>query len=193
AWIRLGEHLAAQGRTAEARAAYESALERRPDSAEAAFRLGGLLQADGQVEEGAALVRAAMGRSPRFALPGSGDKPDTPERMAALRAMAVSVRISPRDPVLRNRYGNLLTDAGRPRQAIAQFEAAARLLPASAPLAFNTGNALMLLGEMEEAKERYEAALRLDPGFAGAEHNLSVVNAALKDPGETAVRSLSFR
>ncbi|MBI5596385.1 MAG: tetratricopeptide repeat protein [Elusimicrobia bacterium] len=191
AWIRLGEVLEAQGRPEDARAAYQDALERRPDSAEAQFKLGRLLSAAGEEEKGGAMMKAAMGRSPRFALPGNGDKPDTPERMAALREMEVSVRISPRDPVLRNRYGNLLTDAGRPRQAIAQFEAAALLLPRSAPLAFNTGNALMLLGEMARAKERYETALRLDPGFVGARQNLSVVAAALEDPGEKGVRRLS--
>lgn len=193
AWVRLGELLEAQGRPGEARAAYESALERRPDSAEAQFRLGGLLQSLGDAEKGGALLRAAMGRSPRFALPGDGDKPDTPERVAALKAMAEAVTRSPADPVLRNRYGNLLVDSGRPRRALAQFEAAARLLPDSAPIAFNAGNAWMLLGELGKAGESYETALRLDPAFEGARQNLSIVAAAYKSHKNKVGESSPFR
>jgi len=59
--------------------------------------------------------------------------------------------------------GELKIAAGRPEEAVAEFELALKRRPALIAAHLGLGNALACMGRNEEALEKYEAALRLRP------------------------------
>ena len=86
--------------------------------------------------------------------------------------------------------GCALDDAGRPREAIAHYGAAARLAPAYARTYYNWGNSLMSLEDYPAAEQHYRRAIRLKPQLTMAHNNLGV---ALKRQGRLDEAEASFR
>ena len=74
--------------------------------------------------------------------------------------------------------GQALEAEGRPKEALARFDAAIASAPAWSRAHMNRGNALLALGDIEAARAAYEAAVRLDPGSAPAHYNLGNALAA---------------
>ena len=58
-----------------------------------------------------------------------------------------------------------LRDAGRPREALVQFERVVREQPAMAAARLNLALTLSLLGRMPEAMAHYREARRLNPAL----------------------------
>jgi tetratricopeptide (TPR) repeat protein len=86
----------------------------------------------------------------------------------------------PGNVAARNNYGNILSQAGRPGEALAQYDEAMRLKPDDAEAYYNAGNTLTRLGRLPEAIARYEQALRANPNMPDAQTALGL---ALEDAG----------
>jgi tetratricopeptide (TPR) repeat protein len=86
----------------------------------------------------------------------------------------------PGNVAARNNYGNILALAGRPGEALAQYEEAIRLKPGEAEAYYNSGNALTRLGRLPAAIAQYEQALRANPNMPDAQTALGI---ALEDAG----------
>ncbi len=122
-----GSGLMALGRWQEALVSFDAALVIRPVYANARFNRAAVLAAMGDLDgalEGYAGLLAA--------------KPENPD---------VLIRMAD----LLNNRGLILTDTGRPLDALADFERALSLDPRHGPAMLNKGGALFALGRFEEA------------------------------------------
>ena len=79
-------------------------------------------------------------------------------------------------------FANLLSQQGRPAEAIRHYEAAIRLAPTYPEIHYNLADALVKTGRSREAVGQYEEALRLRPDYAAAHANLGTTLVALGDP-----------
>jgi len=86
----------------------------------------------------------------------------------------------PGNVAARNNYGNVLAQAGRREEALAQYAEAIRLEPDNAEAYYNAGNALKRLGRLPEAIAHYERALRANPNMPDAQ---TALGTALEDAG----------
>ncbi|HTX65109.1 MAG TPA: tetratricopeptide repeat protein [Opitutaceae bacterium] len=108
----------------------------------------------------------------------------TVQRNAAYRSeeaiWADTVAKRPGNAYAHNNYGNILAQAGRLPEAMAQYEAALRIDPGYADALYDAGNALKRLGRLPEAIARYREALRAKPELPDVEDALG---RALVDAG----------
>jgi len=92
------------------------------------------------------------------------------------RALAAAApNSSAYDAVLRNDLGLVAVRAGRPEEAVTEFQTALALDPTFAAAAVNLGNALATIGRLPEAAERFAEAIRADPKAAEAHVGLGNV------------------
>jgi tetratricopeptide (TPR) repeat protein len=70
--------------------------------------------------------------------------------------------------------GVQLSQAGKPSEAVGQFEQALRLYPNYPKAHLNLGIALEQLGRLQDAIDQYQQALLLNPDYAKAHFNLAV-------------------
>ena len=75
----------------------------------------------------------------------------------------------------RNNLGIALTEAGRPAEALVQYERALRLQPIDPVSHFNAGHALVALDRTPEAIARFAEAVRLSPAYTDARYNLGLL------------------
>jgi tetratricopeptide (TPR) repeat protein len=87
-----------------------------------------------------------------------------------------AVSLAPSDIGCRNALGLCLLKLGRPREALAEFDAVVGLDPALSYAHLNRGNALQAAGDVGGAKLCYERALALDPRQAMALAGLANIN-----------------
>jgi tetratricopeptide (TPR) repeat protein len=73
-----------------------------------------------------------------------------------------------------NNLGNVLVEAGRPREAVAHYVEALRIKPDYADAHNNLGLALARLGQVDEAIAHYAEAVRLRPAHVDAHVNLAL-------------------
>jgi len=78
----------------------------------------------------------------------------------------------PSNPRAHYNLGIALANAGRPREAILQYEEAVRLPPDAPDPHFNLASLLASAGRASEAIHQYEEGLRLEPDSAEAHFNL---------------------
>jgi tetratricopeptide (TPR) repeat protein len=78
-----------------------------------------------------------------------------------------------------NNLAALLTDSGRPQEAIGHLQEALRLKPEFADAYNNLGNALLGIGRQEEAIEHFRKAVELKPAFPAGHYNLGTALARL--------------
>ena len=142
----LGLYLKAEGRYAEAHAAFQTALEREPDSPDLRNNIGVLLEKQGRHEEATARYRETLRLNPQHQI--------------AMRNLAT----------LLINAGVLLSNQGRHEDAIARFREALRFDPQYqtamqnlATLLSSTGALLSQQGRHEEAIARFREVLRLNP------------------------------
>ncbi len=91
------------------------------------------------------------------------------------------VEKSPGTLAFRRDFGWALLDAGRPADAVEQFEAAVEIDPGSAAAHYGRGEALHWLGsDPREAERAFREALRLDPAMAAAHVGLGNVLGGLE-------------
>jgi tetratricopeptide (TPR) repeat protein len=148
----LGNALYLEGRTAEAAAEYERALELQPaDNAEAQYNLGSCLLQEGRLAEAAVRLREA-------------------------------VRLAPLNPDGHNQLGSALAQSGRLDEAREEFERAIALAPDRPELHYNLGNVWAMAGRRPEAAAEYRRALQLNPAFADARAALERLPAGPGNP-----------
>lgn len=87
----------------------------------------------------------------------------------------------PNNPRAYDQHGEALVEAGKPREAITDYEHALALNPDSTQTHGLFGNALLAIGQPTEAAEHYRRALELAPHLAHNHQNLAAALAALGD------------
>jgi tetratricopeptide (TPR) repeat protein len=90
-----------------------------------------------------------------------------------LRIWTDTVAKVPENARARVHLGDALSSAGRPEEAVAQYESALRLDPRSAPAHVHLAGVLLALGRLAGAVTHYESALQLQPGSAATHANLA--------------------
>jgi spermidine synthase len=147
AWNALGRHLAALGRTEEARAAFRQAVERQargPGAASARNNLGAMLLRKGDLEGAERLLRQALLADPDL-------------------------------PAARANLGLVLKLRGDRAGAEEQYRAALRLDPLNTDARYNLASLLRLAGRVAEAREELSRLLRVDPADLEAERALQEI------------------
>lgn len=135
------------------------------------------------------VLRAGLGRRVWFvvAAAAAGLGWLTVQRNTVYRSDAAiwqdTVAKRPGNAAARNNYGNILAQAGRPGEALGQYEEAIRINPDYAEAHHNAGNALTRLGRLPEAIACYERALAANPNMPDA---LTALGIALEDSGRGA-------
>jgi tetratricopeptide (TPR) repeat protein len=76
--------------------------------------------------------------------------------------------------VMLNNYANVLSEQGRPAEAVKYHTESLKFLPNSADIHNNYANTLKVLGRLDEAIEEYRIALKLNPNSAMPHYNLAV-------------------
>ena len=147
AQFNYGNALKKAGRTEEALAAFDQALERKPDYAAALAARAELLNIRGNRLRENGLYADALASYER----ALADVPHYPD---ALNNRAVALWSMARFP-----------------QALAGFDAALAINPGYVEAHYNRGNALRDMLRLDEAMASYDRALAIDPGFAPAHSN----------------------
>jgi tetratricopeptide (TPR) repeat protein len=185
----MGEMLALEGRTDEAIAFYEKALDITPDYGMAHCNLGDLLQKQAKLDEAEWHYRETIRIEPKFA----GGYAKLAELLLkegryqeaeghARRAL----ELYPGYGKARSTYGRILSRLGRKDEAIGQFQEILQFDPENAIVHADLGNELLAQGRNEEAQLHARRAAGLRPRDPVALYNLGNVLAATGD-GEGAV------
>ena len=90
----------------------------------------------------------------------------------AVAHYSAAVRLKPEHLYYFN-LANALVDAGKPAEAVPNYQRSLRLSPNSSQTHHNLGLALQAQGQTEAAMVEFRAALRLQPDYESAEHNLA--------------------
>jgi tetratricopeptide (TPR) repeat protein len=162
-----GSILLQQGKTAEARAAFERALVLDAHLAPAKYNLAALLEAGGESDRADEFLLGALadglGEGPRrveeiaIAALGQGDV------ARAQRLLDGAIGHVPGDAALRIARGRLRIERRDCPGAFEDFDAARRAAPRMALAHGLAGTALMCLGRPVEARSALEQSLALDP------------------------------
>jgi len=167
--LNLGTMLDEAGRSEEAPAHLQRALELKPAHPETLASLGNVLNRLGRAREALPLLEQAVQLRPGFAQAhntlgvsfmalGQAEK-----GMAAFRR---AVEIEPSLVLAHVNLGWALANGNRHNEAVAQFEQARRLQPDSADLEFKWGLSLTLHGGLAEAVAHLTRAVELQPNDA---------------------------
>jgi tetratricopeptide (TPR) repeat protein len=161
-----GVILRGEGRAAEARAAFERALEIDPGLASAAWNLSDLLFAAGEVERADALLLRAAGAglpdATRFVIGRAIGYQRAGQGARSLALLEGAVAALPAERELRLFRGRYRVEAGDCRGALADFEAAIALGPADAAAHASAALAHVCLGERAAAARAARRSLELD-------------------------------
>jgi len=170
------------GRLEEARGAYRTLLERRPDDPNALYLLGALAYQTGNPAEAVDLARRALAAGAdaaechnilglAFQNLGRTSEAETSFQKA------IAIHTSPTFSI---NLGNLYCGQGRFDDAIAQYGQALALDPGHAGAHYNLGNAHRAKGELDRAAECFGRAVEHDPTHGNALAGLGQVLHALK-------------
>jgi Flp pilus assembly protein TadD len=178
AYTNLGMNSFQAGRTEEAIARFNQALELNPSDSEAHADLGVALAQQGRTGEAIVQYRQAVKVQPGYpeahndlgnALSGQGH---TDEAIAEYRE---ACRLKPDYADAYSDLGVALSKAGRMDEAMAEFHEALRINPALPDAHGNLGTALFQQGRTGEAVAEYREALRLNPDYAKGHYGLGNV------------------
>lgn len=97
------------------------------------------------------------------------------------RAFITLIKLHPKQPQLKNSYGNLLLQMGSPEKALSQFINAISLSRSYADAHLNCGRAYMALQQFAKARQSYAQSVRLRPDDINSIIGLAEAEAALKD------------
>jgi tetratricopeptide (TPR) repeat protein len=167
---RLGTLLAKTGETGRARAAYERALELKPDLAEASNDLGALLAQGGDLEAGIEHFRAAIASTPEYpdALNNLGYALLLSGRDEEARTLyEKALVLQPDFPEALNNLGLLVGRAGELDRAERYFRDALARRDDYGEAANNLALVLVARGQASEALRLLEGFLEKAPQFEG--------------------------
>jgi type IV pilus assembly protein PilF len=102
---------------------------------------------------------------------------DMSDRVRAEESFQRALRLAPEDSELLNNYGWFLCQTERPRESIAQFQAALRdpLYQTPARPLHNAGICSMRAGDLKGAESYFDQSFRIDPRNPVAMYNLSEI------------------
>jgi len=178
AYNNLGNMLVLQGKTAEAIAQFQRAIEIKPDYAEAHYNLAIVLDRQGKPGEAIDHYRKALEINPDFvaahnnlgmALLNQGRLEEASEQFH----LALD-----KDPTFAEAHSNLgflLSKQGRTAEAIKEYGKAIELNPNCAEFYSNLGNLLATEGQSAKAIEQFQKALEAEPDNAKVRLNLANV------------------
>jgi tetratricopeptide (TPR) repeat protein len=176
----MADTLAREGRSTEAVAEYQMALELNPNSADAESDLGSMLVTLNRPAEAEPHYLRALHLRPDFAEAENGlgaalalDGQTT----AAIAHYRAAVALNPALAMAHTNLAMALVAAGTTREAVVELLTAIRLDPTHAPWEFNVGALLMREGLPEDAAPHFTAALDLDPTFERARQALESIAA----------------
>ena len=152
----LAHTLGYKGERDEEIAILEDLKRLRPDSGRHLGCLGRALQARGRMEEGAAMLEAAV------------------------VASREGVRKQPGDAYAHFSLGFALFKQGKPDEAIAEYQKAIRIQPEDATFHDNLCEALGSQGKLEDAIAEHRIAIRIQPDFANAHNTLGHILSNVK-------------
>ncbi len=183
----LGQVLYREGRSAEAREAYERALELEPDFYHAQFNLGLLLADLGETDAALECYARAARLQPSLAQPhyeGAAVLAHRGRREEAIDELRLVLRLEPDHPEAHNDLGNALAEEGQPAEGLEHLRRALALRPDFALAHYNLGTLLQAQGRLDEAILSYRRALEIDPATVEARNNLGLALAAQGRPEE---------
>jgi tetratricopeptide (TPR) repeat protein len=175
AHYNLGIVLNDRGKTDEAMAHYQRAIELRPSYAEAHYNLGRLLAQNGQLDQAVTHYEKALEINPADAeaqnnlgvtLFGSGRVDD------AIAHYQGALKIRPDYAEASCNLANALLSKGDLDGAIARYSACLALSPNQADVQYDLASALFRKGRTDEAIAHYKKVLELRPDSADAYANL---------------------
>ena len=180
----MGNTLQEQGKLEEAIAAYNKALDIKPDYAEVYNNMGNVLQDQGKLEEAIKAYNKALALKPDYAAAFS-NVGNTFQRQGkleeAIAAYNKALDIKPDYAEVYNNMGNVLQDQGKLEEAIKAYNKALALKPDYAAAFSNVGNTFQRQGKLEEAIAAYNKALDIKPDYAEVYNNMGNV---LQDQGK---------
>jgi predicted CXXCH cytochrome family protein len=184
-WVQLGLVELQQGKTADAIAAFEKAIQLDPDLPDAYNLAGAVWLETGESSRAEAALRNAIRLQPNYAqahnnlgnlLSESGRFEEAKYHFEA------ALRIKEDYTGARYNYALALTRVRRVDEAQAQLEALLRTDPRSAEAHEFLGNLLGAKGQTTRAIAEYKEALRLVPNFSRASLDLGKTLANVGDP-----------
>lgn len=178
AYNNIAISLLQKGKTDEAIAHYNKALELDPNYGEGHYNLANALLRLGRTEEAVAHYEKALEIYPKnisarynlaSVLVQSGR---VEEGMAHYRK---ALELNPRNAAAHNNLGTTLLRLGRVDEAAAHYRQALALDPNNAQANYNLANTLVPKGRLDEAIQHYRRALQSNPRDAAAHDRLSKV------------------
>jgi protein O-mannosyl-transferase len=165
----LGNELTRKGQVDEAIAHYQTALQIKPDYAEAHYNLAEALLKKGRMDEAIAHYEAALQTDPNyfeahnnlgnaFMRTGRVDEAITHYRRA--------LQINPDSAGTQVNLGNALVGKGRIDEAIAHYRQALQIDHDFAQAHYNLSKILLQKGKVEEATTHYQRAVQINPDLA---------------------------
>ena len=181
---KLGEALAAQGKTDEAIRHYYEALRIKPDLVAAHLNLGVALREEGKINEALKHFSMALRAEPDCA-EAYYELGVTLEKQgnfdAAVRHYSEALRIKQEFVKGHNNLGNAMARQGNFESAVYHYNEALKINPNYAGAHYNLGMIYANKGEVEEAIFYFKKTLEVSPNMPAALYNLSWIAATTKD------------
>jgi tetratricopeptide (TPR) repeat protein len=174
----IGLSLLAQGKLAEAAAAFRQSLAEQPRNADARGSLADTLLKQGRFEDAVRefreYVRLVPGNAAAFhnlglSLVGLGKEQD------AVAAFGQAAVLQPSSAAFHQDVGHALASVGRLDEAVVSYTRALELAPASVGIHNALGLVLAAQGKMQEALAHFQRSLELDPHNAETRADLDAV------------------
>jgi tetratricopeptide (TPR) repeat protein/2-polyprenyl-3-methyl-5-hydroxy-6-metoxy-1,4-benzoquinol methylase len=193
AMIDEGNALEEQGRTTEAMARYDAAVQSDPRCARAHLNRGNVLLARNQLDEARSAYQLAAACDPHYAAApfNLGNlNYRTGEYERALRDYQVAIDIKPDFADAFVAMANALDSLGRTAEAVESYERALAINPAYAEVHFNLGVLATAQGRLDQAADSLRKAIDIRPDYAPAHLALGRALSSLGrlDAAETSLR-----
>jgi tetratricopeptide (TPR) repeat protein/2-polyprenyl-3-methyl-5-hydroxy-6-metoxy-1,4-benzoquinol methylase len=178
ALIDEGNALEEQGRTAEAMARYDAAVQADPRCARAHLNRGNVLLTSDQIDAARRAYQLAIACDPQYAAAhfNLGNlNCRAGEHQRALHNYQVAIGIKPDLADAFVAMANALANLGRTSEAIETYENALAINPRYAEVHFNLGVLAMTEGRHDQAAESLRRAIQMRPAYAPAHYALGGV------------------
>jgi tetratricopeptide (TPR) repeat protein len=166
--VAAGRAAAGLNRSADAEAFFQKALDIDPAS-EARLELARVLHSVGKDDDGLAVLQGVETSDAEALLIRADIQRSLGRTDEALADDDAAIRVATEGRDLAYRHkGRLLLDLGRPKEAIAAFDAALGLHPKDAEAWYDAARACQAFGQEGRARKLLDEALRLDPDHVQA-------------------------
>ena len=154
---------------------FETAVNIKPDYAEAHKNLGIVLRDLEKMDEAVESLKKAISLEPSYVdahynLAITLKNLNQPDE--AVKSYRKVIEINPNFAQAHNNLGNLLKDLGQTDEALKSYQKAIEVNPNFAHAYNNLGNAFKDLGQLNDAVMNYEKAIEINPNFSEVHNNL---------------------